>query len=115
MTRLLEFAGVKIGLAHGHDGWISYLVDKVQQIAVGYRFERYRRRLLPLFPQARVIVFGHTHIPEMRWDNGVLFFNPGGACACPQNEFHPRFGLLRFYEGGQVEGEIVSLPTGSEN
>jgi len=115
LTRTLEFAGIKIGLAHGHGGWITYLVDKIQQIIIGYHFERYRRRLLPLFPQARVIIFGHTHIPEMRWDNGILFFNPGGACACPQNEFHPHFGLLHFYEGGKVDGEIISLPNGNGN
>jgi putative phosphoesterase len=115
LTRTLEFAGVRVGLAHGHGGWFSYMRGKVQQAAFGYRFERFRRRLLPLFPGARVIIFGHSHIPELRWENEVLFFNPGGACACPQNEFHPRFGLLRFYEGGKVEGEIISLPESNGN
>ena len=110
MTRTFEFAGVTVGLAHGHIGWISYMVGKVQQIFLGYSFERYRRRLLPVFPNASVIIFGHTHIPENRRENGVLFFNPGGVCPCPQNDFIPRFGLLRFYEGGGVVGEIISLP-----
>jgi len=110
MKRAFEFAGVTVGLAHGHGGLISYWVGKVQQVAWGYSFERYRRRLLPVFPRAHVIVFGHTHIPENRWENGVLFFNPGGACPCPQNDFNPRYGLLHFYEGSKVVGEIISLP-----
>ena len=25
------------------------------------------------------VVFGHTHVPEKRWERGVLFLNPGSA------------------------------------
>jgi putative phosphoesterase len=35
------------------------------------------RRLRRRFPDARVIVFGHSHIPLAYEDDGVLFVNPG--------------------------------------
>jgi putative phosphoesterase len=108
LTRMLDLAGIPVGLAHGHGGLASYLVDKVKQLARGYQFERYQVRLLQAFPQAKVIVFGHTHRSENRWENGVLFFNPGAACPCPENDYQPRFGLLRFYPNGKVVGELRS-------
>ena len=37
------------------------------------------RRLRRRFPEARVIVFGHSHIPWNARVDGVLFFNPGSA------------------------------------
>jgi putative phosphoesterase len=108
LTRTLELAGVSVGLAHGHGGWGLYLMDKIQQMVYGYHFERYRDALLRSFPQAQVIVFGHTHRAENRLEKGVLFFNPGAACACPSNHFKPQFGLLRFYPEKRIEGEICS-------
>jgi putative phosphoesterase len=37
---------------------------------------------LDLSPEAsgfQAVVFGHTHEPEIRWANGVLYLNPGSA------------------------------------
>jgi predicted phosphodiesterase len=120
LTRRLEIAGVMVGLAHGHGGWRLYWVDRVAYLFRGYQFERYRDQLQSFFPAThqdqtlsqmpvKVIVFGHTHVPLMRYDNGELFFNPGAALACSQNDFLPRFGLLHFYNGGKVEGEIRQI------
>jgi putative phosphoesterase len=39
-------------------------------------------RELDLNPKAegfRIVVSGHTHNPEARWDDGVLYLNPGSA------------------------------------
>jgi predicted phosphodiesterase len=118
----LDEYGVRIGLAHGHGGLKPYLLDKVQQILHGYRFERYRDQLLDAFlhptrnsipaPQIAaalpaVIIFGHTHVTELRQENGILFFNPGAAIPCLQNNFKPRYGLLRIYAEGKVVGESI--------
>jgi predicted phosphodiesterase len=123
LIHTLDLYGVKVGLTHGHGGLIPYLLDKIRHIRHGYQFERYQDHLLATFtPQSitaapcpggnlsrlKVIVYGHTHVPELRWENDILFFNPGAAIACLQNGFKPRYGLLRFYEGGRVEGEIIA-------
>jgi len=61
------------------------------------------------FPQARVVVFGHSHIPYNREHDGQLLFNPGSATdrrrqpACS-------IGLLRIDdEADTVRGEIITL------
>lgn len=36
-----------------------------------------RRRLRALFPHARVIVFGHSHMPVLDDDSDLLLLNPG--------------------------------------
>ncbi len=107
---LLEVAGVKVGLAHGHGTWFTYWWDKFQYVAVGYRFARYRRVLEHSCPGAQVIVYGHTHAAENRRENGVLYFNPGSASfSFRPEDARPTYGLLRFYPGGRVEGEILPL------
>jgi putative phosphoesterase len=36
-----------------------------------------RRRLRRLFPSARVVVFGHSHVPLLEDDGDLLLLNPG--------------------------------------
>ncbi len=74
----------------------------------GMQVSRYRNRLLASYPQARVIVYGHLHIPEISWVGDRLLFNPGSA-SVPQKEFTPSVGILNIQSGGEVEGEIIKL------
>ena len=108
----LEFAGVKVGLVHGHGGWKRYWLDKFAYITEGYRVERYQKTVLVSVPQAVVLVYGHSHRPENRWIDGRLIFNPGAAVGfrLGKFDFPPSYGVLRFYAEGRVEGEILSLP-----
>jgi putative phosphoesterase len=42
----------------------------------------HRREDLDLHPYAAgisAVIFGHSHQPEISWQNGVLYFNPGSA------------------------------------
>jgi putative phosphoesterase len=59
------------------------------------------RRLLRRFPDARVIVFGHSHIPMAYEDQGVLLVNPGSP-TWKRREPHPTYAILEISE---------SLPT----
>lgn len=66
--------------------------------------------LLDLDPVAaglRVVVYGHTHVPDVDVRAGVLYFNPGAAG-------HRRFRLpvtvgRLVLEGDDIEAEIVQL------
>ncbi len=110
LHRTLNFDGVTVGLTHGHGGLVPYLVGKLHYIAEGYNLERFKPLLLRTFPAAKVIVFGHTHRPLNRWVNGKLFFNPGSTCYTDKRDLPPSLGLLTIHPGGQITGEIISLP-----
>src|SRR5204863_9382293 len=61
------------------------------------------------FPSARVVVFGHSHIPWNEDRNGLLLFNPGSATD-RRRQARCSMGLLHVYdEAGSVHGEIVWL------
>jgi putative phosphoesterase len=105
---LLEFEGVQIGLTHGHGCLEEYLLDKIQYILTGIDEERYIRRVFGVFPAAKVIVFGHTHLRLNAWMEGKLLFNPGSACCAPGNPMKPSLGLLRVHQGRAL-GELVEF------
>ncbi len=61
------------------------------------------------FPHARVVVFGHSHIPYNQEHDGQLLFNPGSAT---DRRRQPRcsVGMLSIDdESGSVRGEIIEL------
>ena len=74
VTLELEFCGVPVILTHGHGRWSNYLIDRTHSILHGFNWERFQPRLLRSFPDAKVIVFGHTHYPLNRWVEGKLLF-----------------------------------------
>ena len=109
MVVRLTLAGVPLVLTHGHGGWLGYIRSKIEYLNNGYHFEYYHKQLRRRFPEARVVVFGHTHRVENRLVDGCLFFNPGAAYACLENDQQPHVGLLSFYPEGRVEGRIINL------
>lgn len=86
----VELGGVRIAMIHDagvRDG----------------RWERMGKR----FPEARVVVFGHSHIPWNEDRDGLLLFNPGSPTWKRQAPF-TSMGLL-WIEDGKVEGEIFPV------
>ncbi len=67
------------------------------------REARLRRR----FPDADVVVFGHSHIP---WNGpgagGQLLFNPGSPTE-RRSQPHPTMGLLELHRGRVVAHDLV--------
>ncbi len=101
--RLIELAGVKVALMHGHGGWINYFKDKLVYFREGYQLERYLPKIFNAAPEARVYIFGHTHFPENFWREGKLFFNPGSASSSISAQARPNRGhpalLFRRHRG----------------
>jgi uncharacterized protein len=61
------------------------------------------------FPNARVVVFGHTHNPYNQDEKGQLLFNPGSATDRRQQPVCS-IGLLYIDdEANTVRGEIITL------
>lgn len=84
----LELSGFRIGLTHGHLGKGATTPD----------------RAFSLFPEADVIVFGHSHKPWQEWRDGKLLLNPGSATDRRQEKQHS-VAILTL--GEQIKSEII--------
>ena len=80
---------------------------RVAMIHDSGRREGRRRRLARRFPEARVIVFGHSHIPFLEDEDGLFLLNPGSPTDKRRQPEHT-FALLRI-ERGEVRAEILVL------
>jgi predicted phosphodiesterase len=60
------------------------------------------------FPHARVVVFGHSHMPCNEWIDGQLLFNPGSATWRRSAPSHT-YGVLELASGEVVRHEIVPI------
>ncbi|MDQ0285466.1 putative phosphoesterase [Desulfofundulus luciae] len=76
---VLELAGKKVFLTHGHLYHVHFSLQKLLY------------RALEL--QVDVVVFGHTHVRYCQMHEGILFFNPGSVYA-PREGHDPGCGLL---------------------
>lgn len=71
------------------------------------RKEGRRRRLARRFPDARVVVFGHSHIPFLEDEDGLMLLNPGSPTDKRRQPEHT-FALLTV-ENGTPYAETIAL------
>lgn len=107
-SRIIQFRGLTIGLMHGHGGFWRYVYEKFEMLFQGYRYENYQRLALRFFPDADIIIYGHTHYPELHKVEGKLIMNPGSAGMGGWGH-HPSFGLIRIDEHLSFSGKIQTL------
>jgi len=69
------------------------------------RVARMRRR----FPEAELVVYGHSHIPMDLEESGLRVFNPGSPTD-RRRQPHGTMGRLQIVAGAVVRAEIVPLP-----
>jgi putative phosphoesterase len=112
MTQIIEVNGRKIGLMHGHGDMRLYVLEKFYMLFRGYQFKWFRKLAVKTFPEADVIVFGHSHRPENVNIGNKLIFNPGSA-AMGAWGFPISCGIIKVQSDGQIEAEIIEL-TGAE-
>ena len=92
LTRMVRIGGVRIGLIHDSG-------------ASPGRAGRLRRR----FPDADVVVFGHSHAPvNETGQDGQLLFNPGSPTQRRAQPAHS-IGELRLAHGRVVDHRIIVL------
>ncbi len=90
LPETLELGGVRIAMIH----------DSGPKRG---RRNRMRRR----FPEARIVVFGHSHVPFLEDEDGLMLLNPGSPTDRRRQPEHT-FALLRF-EGGEFSAEVLAL------
>ena len=79
-ARVVEIAGYRIGLTHGRRARAIELASAVMSAALSrVVLAGFHRALRRRFGPVDAIVFGHLHLPCVRWIDGVLFFSPGAV------------------------------------
>ena len=66
-----------------------------------------RNRMRRRFPGARVVVFGHSHIPCVEDEDGLMLLNPGSPTDRRRAPEHT-LALLRVAAGG-IRAEVLAL------
>ena len=89
-TLEFEFGGVRVAMIHDS----------------GPKRGR-RPRMCRRFPDARVVIFGHSHIPWLEVEDGLMLLNPG-SLTDKRRQPEYTFALLRM-ENGEVRAEIIAL------
>ncbi len=67
LRRIIDLDGVRVMLTHGHEERVKYGLMTILGVA--------KRE------QVQVVLFGHTHRPEVTEIDGILFVNPGSAAS----------------------------------
>lgn len=83
--KIITLEGVRIGMIHGHTPYSRKGTDGNALLA----FEG---------EQVDCILFGHSHQPLLRKENGILLFNPGSPTD-KRREKQYSFGLLEIENG----------------
>lgn len=83
---LLEVEGKKIFLTHGHRYNVRNRIDNLL-----YKCEELK---------ADIALFGHTHIPIILEESGIMIMNPGSASYPRGNSIDKTFGII------EIDGEI---------
>ena len=90
IDELVEVASRRIWLTHGH----HYGVKQSTQDLV--RWGKHH--------EVDAVIYGHTHVSDNHWCEGILIFNPGSAYGN-----HATYGILDVDDKGQIVGSIFQL------
>ncbi|MGA9396734.1 MAG: metallophosphoesterase family protein [Anaerolineaceae bacterium] len=107
VNRRLLIGNSKVVLTHGQGSLLRYISDKLKYYKTGYDFDRYRRYFDKDFPEADLVIFGHTHTPVDIIIAGRHYFNPGACYPCKSNDFKPRFGWIEFLKSGKIKTRYI--------
>ena len=97
--RLLTLAGRRVGLIHGNQ---APAIER-QYLKPGYDDESppmdlFYDYLLGEFPDTEIVVFGHFHVPVVKYRDGRLLVNPGPVAP---NRGRSSFAVLKL-DGSEV-------------
>lgn len=75
----------KIFLTHGHRYAVKYGLDVIKKVAAGYGCD--------------IILYGHTHVRDNTYEDGVYILNPGSA-GNPHDFKAPSFATINITANG---------------
>jgi len=109
----LQLAGHRVVLTHGHRaGFVGFLLKGLRMLGETLRLldrdvlnRLTARRLAQRYPEADVIVFGHSHRPCVTWVGQTLVVNPGSVMRSPKDP--PTVARLHL---GKGKREVTIVP-----
>ncbi|MEA4812192.1 MAG: metallophosphoesterase family protein [Anaerolineaceae bacterium] len=111
MELQFEVNDVKIAIAHGHISMRQYLLDKARLFLTlripGYQF--FRDRIARLYPQADIIIYGHTHVAADEVVGGQRLISVGAGYPNRLNHFQLEYGLLTVAADGSIAYKHFSV------
>jgi len=110
----LSLAGQRVVLTHGHrPGLLGFCLKGRDMVAKrlgltdnGHLNKHTVRRLARMYPEADIVVFGHSHRAYVERVGRTLLINPGAVC--PSRGEQPTVARMRL-GAGRPEVEIVPL------
>lgn len=84
---ITELLGHRLFLTHGHRYSVKYGTDSLLTAA--------------MCAGADIVMYGHTHIPDCRQENGLLILNPGSI------GYNRSFALLELEENETPRAELL--------
>ena len=110
LAALRKIGPVEAVLGNTDDGPLAALPLDLQGDLAGLPFGMVHRRedVPPAWTRdMRLVVFGHSHRPELAWQGSCLFLNPG-ACGPRRFSYPLTLAIVRVVEGRLVP-EIVAV------
>lgn len=105
-SQVLEFGGLRVGLIHGNRDSRTEMNNRINRLLRRDPYNpEFIRFLLSRFANVDAIVFGHTHMPYAKVQDGVFMFNPGSINPYRSD---PSVGLLEIDNRG-IRGRILPL------
>ncbi len=83
---------VKFFVTHGHHFGVNAGTNLLKSFAID--------------AGAKVVCYGHTHIPEVKKEDGILIINPGSLSKPRQSNRLPSYAILTIDENGKIDAGI---------
>ena len=84
---------VKIMMTHGHHWQVKFDLDELK---LGAREK-----------EARIVLYGHTHVSHVEYDDGLYIMNPG-SISCPRDSLYPTYGIIDI-NGKNIVCNIIKM------
>lgn len=106
-----QINGVKVTLAHGHMSIWHWFFNYVRLFLFGTvsGLQKFQSQLARAYPDADVIIYGHTHIRHDEVMDGIRFLNPGVSYPERRNQYQSQYAVLTITSQGEVRAEFKSV------
>ena len=106
-----EVNNVHVLLTHGHVNMALYMLNYLRLLLTGQKMSlrSIEQRLAKQYPQANLVIYGHTHFQVYHQLGQQWFLNPGAAYPHKLNGHFIDYALLEVNAQGEIQVELLHL------